>query len=180
MLFRNTKNNYGWIAILLHWLMAIIMIALLAMGLYMVRLPISLAKLKLYGWHKEYGILILALVLVRVAWRLSNYMPLLPSTMPKWEKLAARSAHLAFYLFMFALPLSGWMISSAAGLPVSFFGLFVLPDLISPDESIRLVLQQLHEWLGYGLIALIILHVSAALQHHFYNRDDILRRMLWP
>ncbi|HRE31868.1 MAG TPA: cytochrome b [Candidatus Berkiella sp.] len=178
MQLKNTQNRFGTIAMLLHWAMALIMIGMIILGLYMVTLPISLAKLKYYGWHKEWGVLILMLATVRLAWSFSNTVPSLPPQMPKWEQLAAHGMHYVFYGFMFALPITGWMLSSAAGLPVSFFGLFTLPDLIAASEPSRLLLTQIHKWLAYGLIAAICGHAGAALQHHFINKDDILRRML--
>lgn len=176
MYFKNTETRFGVIAILLHWIMAILIIGLLALGLYMVRQPISFEKLKLYGWHKEYGLLALALVIVRISWRIINKTPEL--ALPLWENIAARSVHWAFYAFIFAMPITGWMMSSAAGLPVSFFGLFTLPDLIAANEDARLLLTEIHEWLGYGLIATVCGHMAAAFKHHFINKDDILRRML--
>jgi cytochrome b561 len=120
---------------------------------------------------------VLALFFLRMIWRFINITPLL-SFLPKWEFIAARLTHWTFYLLIFALPMSGWLMSSASGLPVSFFGLFVLPDLVSPNESLRHFFQLIHEWLGYAIIALICLHVAAALKHHFINKDDIMRRML--
>jgi cytochrome b561 len=176
MIIRNTKYHFGLISILLHWIMAILLIGLLVLGIYMVNLPISLQKLKMYGWHKEYGLLALALVIVRILWRWINITPEL--SLPLLEKIAARSVHYTFYVLMFALPVSGWIITSAAGLPASFFGLFVLPTLVAPNEETRILFQEIHRWVGYGLIAIIVLHVSAALKHHFINKDDILRRML--
>lgn len=176
MQITNSKNSYGLIAITLHWVIAILLIALLALGLYMVGLPINLEKLKLYGWHKEYGILALILVMIRIIWRFANITPHL--SIPLWEKLAARAVHWAFYGFMFAMPITGWLITSAAGLPVSFFGLVVLPNLVDPNNDLMTLFEEIHKWLGYGLIATIVLHVSAALKHHFINKDDILRRML--
>lgn len=156
--------------------MAILLIGLLILGLYMVAVPISLEKLKLYGWHKEYGMLALMLVMIRIVWRVANIIPSL--SLPLWEIIAARTVHWAFYGFMFAMPITGWIITSAAGLPVSFFGLFVFPDLVSPNPDLMQLFQEIHEWLGYGLIATIVLHTSAALKHHFINKDDILKRML--
>ena len=175
MRIKNSLNDYGLIAILLHWLMAILLIGLLALGLYMVRLPINLEKLQLYGWHKEYGILALILVMIRLGWRLANTTPRL--LLPLWEKIAARTVHWAFYGFMLAMPITGWVITSAAGLPVSFFGLVVLPNIVSPNAGLMKLFQEFHEWLGYGLIATIVLHTSSALKHHFINKDNILRRM---
>jgi cytochrome b561 len=175
---RNTQYQYGAIAIILHWVMAFIVIAMLILGLYMTRLPVSLQKLKMYGWHKEFGILVLGLVMIRVGWRLSNITPLLSTYVPAWEEFIARCTHWSFYLLMGALPITGWVISSAAGLPVSFFGWFVLPNLVLPNEELRILFQNIHEWLAYALIALICLHVAAALKHQFINKNDIMRRML--
>lgn len=176
MPIQNSEAHYGVMAIILHWVMAILLIGLLIFGLYMVGLPISLAKLKLYGWHKEYGILALMLVLLRVLWRLSNITPRLDLSF--LEKFAARGMHWTFYGLMFALPITGWLITSAAGLPVSFFGWFVLPNLVAPNNDLMKLFQEIHKWLGYGLIAAIVLHVCAALKHHFIDKDDILRRMI--
>ncbi|AMP89703.1 cytochrome b [Legionella pneumophila] len=176
MQIRNTSTKFGLVMIFFHWIMAVLIIGLLGVGLYMVRLPFSLEKLKLYGWHKEYGFLVLFLAFFRLIWRLTNQLPEL--AIPLLEKITARSMHWAFYFFMFAMPISGWLITSAAGLPASFFGLFVLPNLVSSDESNRILFQWIHECLGYALITAIFLHTAAALKHHFINRDDILRRML--
>lgn len=177
MQIKNTEHRFGLVSILLHWIMAVLLIGLVVVGLYMTWIPVSLTKLKLYGWHKEFGILALMLVMIRIVWRISQRLPSL-SSLPWYEKIAARTVHWAFYGFMFALPISGWLITSAAGLPVSFFGLFVLPNLVVPNEEQRLLFQEIHEWLGYGLIATFCAHVGAALKHHFINKDDILRRML--
>lgn len=176
MNLKNSESRFGLVNILLHWIMAILIIGMLALGLYMVSLPISLEKLKLYGWHKEYGFIVLALAIFRLFWRLTNITPHL--SLPFLEMLAARAMHWAFYGLMFAMPISGWLITSAAGLPASFFGLFTLPGLINPNEAYRQLFQWVHQWLGYGLIAAIVLHASAALKHHFINKDDILRRMI--
>ena len=178
MQITNTTHKYGWMAQVLHWSMALLIIFLLALGLYMVPLPLNALKLKLYGWHKEWGIVVLMLVVFRLLWRLSTFQPPYPSHMPTWQKWAASSVHFAFYLLMIAMPLSGWLLSSASGLPVSFFGWFVLPDLISGNEQSRYLLTEVHKWLGYAFIAAICGHVGAALQHHFIDKDDILRRML--
>jgi cytochrome b561 len=179
ILFRNTTSRFGIIAILLHWTMAILIIGLLALGLYMTRIPVSLHKLEYFGWHKEFGLLALLLVIVRLTWRLTNTLPSLAS-IPPLEEFAARATHWAFYVFMFALPITGWMLTSAAGLPVSFFGWFVLPNLVDANESTFLTLTQIHAWLGYGLIATFCLHTAGALKHHFINKDEILKRMLKP
>jgi cytochrome b561 len=176
MQIKNSLEKYGMVSILLHWLMAILIVGLLIAGLLMVRIPVSAFKLKLFGWHKEFGILVLMLVMLRIVWRIWNINPSLKG-LQLWERCAARTVHWAFYGFMIALPVSGWLVTSAAGLPASFFGLFTLPDLIAVNENLRIELSEVHEWLGYGLIATFCLHVAAALKHHFINKDDILRRM---
>jgi cytochrome b561 len=178
MLIKNTTTQYGLVAILFHWLMALLVVLMLCLGLYMVTLPIGVTKLKLYGWHKQIGALILGLVFLRLFWRFVNIVPIFPAHMPNWQRFAARSVHGLLYFFLFALPLTGWLLSSAAGLSVSFFGLFLLPDLISPDENLRHLLTTMHNCLAFTLIAVLFLHIAGALQHHFIDKDDILLRML--
>jgi cytochrome b561 len=175
----NTKDKYGYVAIFFHWLIALIIISQLAVGLYMVNIPLSLQKVKLFGWHKEFGMLILMLALVRISWRFSNIIPLLPSYMPDWQKLAARAAHFFLYVFMFAMPITGWLLTSATGFPVSFFGLFVFPDMISANPDMKFYLTEIHGWLAYGLIALIAVHAAAVVQHYVAFKDNLLKRM-WP
>ena len=178
MLIKNTNSRYGLIAILLHWIVAILMIGLFALGLYMVELPISLSKLQYYGFHKEYGLLVLGLALLRLVWRFINKTPNLDL---RWlEKFAARAVHWLFYGFMLALPITGRLITSAAGLPVSVFGWFVLPNLIAPNHDLMPVLEMIHQYLAYAFMAVLCLHVLAAFKHQWINRDGILRRMwLW-
>ena len=179
MLIKNTERRFGLISIALHWIIALLMIALIIVGLYMTRIPISAWKLKLFRWHKEFGMLVLMLALVRLTWRLINPVPSL-SNLPLWEIIAARLAHYAFYGFMFLLPITGLLLSSAAGIPGVFFGLFVFPDMIDPNESLRLAFTNYHAWLSYLLIALLSVHIAASFKHHFINKDDILKRILWP
>ncbi|MDX1836773.1 cytochrome b [Legionella taurinensis] len=178
MRIRNDDTHFGLAAIGLHWAMAVLIIGLLILGFFMVSLPVSLQKLKLYGWHKEYGFLALFLVAARLLWRLSNPTPRL--NLARWEVISARSVHWLFYAMMLLMPLTGWLITSAAGLPASFFGWFTLPNLTGPDEQLRQVFEQAHEWLAYVLIGLIALHAAAALKHYFINKDDILQRMISP
>lgn len=179
MQIRNTKERFGWFAIILHWVMAILMIGMVAIGLYMTNLPVSPEKFKFYGWHKEFGMVVLMLVMIRVVWRIKNILPSL-SFLPAWERWAAYATHWVFYIFMFTLPISGWLMSSFAGFPVSFFGLFIVPTLVQPDESMSALFREIHKWLAYGLIATFCLHVGAALKHYFIDKDKVLQRMLKP
>lgn len=178
MQIKNSHQRYGIVAITLHWVMAVLVIGMIILGLYMVTLPISLQKLKWYGRHKAFGILILMLVTLRLGWRFGNIVPNLPPFFAWVEKSAAHFVHYLLYALLIFMPLTGWMNSSAAGLQVSFFGLFLLPDLVQPDENLRQFLSMLHKTMGYTLLVLICLHALAALQHHFYYKDDILKRML--
>jgi cytochrome b561 len=178
MQMTNTVTRYGAVIIVLHWFMALLIIGMLGVGLYMVGVPVGLLKLKLYGWHKEFGILVLMLVTFRIGWRLTNVTPALPLDMPWIQKFLAHSVHLALYLLMFAMPITGWLMTSAAGLPPSFFGLFVLPPLVAPNQDLFKLFVWVHTWLAYGFIGLICAHAGAALQHHFIEKDNILRRIL--
>jgi cytochrome b561 len=179
--FLNTINRYGIVAIVLHWFMALLLIFLIILGLYMVALPevgFNRKKIALILLHKDIGMIALALALLRFVWRLGNIVPMLPPTIPMWQKIAARTVHLAFYGFMIALPVSGWMMSSAAGIPATILGVFTLPNLVSSNMNKVPMYIEIHKWLGYGLIATIGLHISAAMLHHFVYKDDTLRRML--
>lgn len=178
MLIKNTSTQYGVVAIVFHWLMAFIIIGMLALGLYMADLPISEEKLQLYGIHKEFGMLIFLLVIFRVSWRIGNLAPLLPDTIPWWQKIAADIVHWMLYGFMFAMPISGWLMTSAAGLPPSFFGLFTFPALISPDPVLLDLFEKIHTYIAYGLILTFGAHVAAVLKHQFINKDGIFMRMI--
>jgi cytochrome b561 len=161
--------------------MAIIIVGLAALGLYMVTLPdagFDKKKITLILYHKEFGLLILVLLVTRLAWRVTNVLPQLVASLPNWQQITARFVHLCFYALMFALPMTGWLMSSAAGIPVSFFGLFTLPDLLHHDELLFQRYIVVHKWLGYMLILFIFVHMGAALRHHFVFKDDTLRRML--
>lgn len=180
LLIKNTDIHYGLIAIILHWVTALLIIGLIGLGIYMVRLPdvgFNTKKVTLVLWHKELGIWVLLLVVLRLFWRWLNVVPELPPTVPRWQKLAARSVQLAFYGFMFAMPITGWLMSSAAGIPVFFLG-WKLPYIISYDDYLFHVYLNVHKWVGYSLAVVICLHIAGALQHHFIYKDDTLRKML--
>lgn len=171
-------SKYGIIAKTFHWLMAIMVIAMLALGLYMEDLKLGPDKLQLYGWHKSTGITILVLVSLRLWWRLLNPPPQLPDDMVFFQKLAAHLSHVLLYSLMIFMPLVGWLMSSAADFPVSVFGWFTLPALIDADPEYVRLFKAMHYYGGRTLIILICAHVFAALYHHFIRKDDILKRML--
>lgn len=177
----NTGHRYGIVAIALHWGMAVLLLVLIAMGLYMVRLPdvgFDTEKITLILVHKALGMAAMAVAAVRLAWRLRSALPQLVDAMPQWQQVLARFVHLVFYGLMFALPLTGWLMSSAGGYPVPIFSWFSMPDLIGVNEWLFRVYIDVHRWLAYALIGLLALHAGAAVHHHLRPRDDTLRRML--
>lgn len=180
MQIKNTSTSYGVVAITFHWLMAVLVIGMLCVGLYMVTLKFSPLKLELFRYHKEFGVLVLMLACLRLGWRLANIVPAFPFTMPRWQQWAAHASHYLLYVLIFAIPITGWLLTSAAGLLPSFFGLFVLPPLIAPHKEWTHLFGIMHQWLAYSLIALLCAHIGAALEHHFVEKDDILTRMLKP
>jgi cytochrome b561 len=151
---------------------------MLGLGLYMADLPKGPWKGELFDLHKSFGILVLMLGAVRIGWRLGNPWPGPVDTVPPWQRKLARVLHLLLLAMMLALPLSGWAMSSAGDHPVSFFGLFTLPPLLAVDKDLGKSLSEVHEVLAWTLLALLVLHVGAALRHHFIARDATLRRML--
>ena len=172
-------QRYSSTAIALHWLMAVMIIANFTLGLVMVDIAgLTPAKLRYFSWHKWAGVTILLLATVRLLWRLSHPAPALPDTMPAWEKLAARASHTLLYVLLFAVPLSGYFYSLAAGVPVVYFGVVELPVLIDKDAALKPVLQTVHYGLNMLLAATVALHVLAALKHQFIDRDSVLKRML--
>jgi cytochrome b561 len=178
---RDTPQRYGFVAIALHWTMAGLLLVLVVMGIYMVQLPdvgYDMYKITLILAHKALGVLALFAVVLRVAWRIANPAPQLDPSVPQGQQVAARFVHLCFYALMFALPLTGWLMSSAGGFPASFFGLFELPDYIPLNEFLFRRFIEIHKWLGWGMAVLIVVHAGAALEHHFVRRDETLRKIL--
>lgn len=170
--------RYTTAALLLHWLMALLLAILFAVGLYMVDLPLSPQKLKIYSWHKWAGVTAFLLVLLRLAWRFGHPAPTLPTTMPAWQKSAAHGMHHLLYLLMIAIPISGWLMSSAKGFQTVYFGVLPLPDLVAKNRELGKTLEEVHEVLANGLALLVLAHIGAALKHHLLDRDDVLSRML--
>ena len=171
--------RYSTPAVVLHWLVALLIFAGFPLGLYMVDLPLSPDKLKLYSYHKWIGITVLLLVAVRVSWRLTHVPPPLPASVAAWQRHASALVHGLLYVLMIAIPLSGWLMSSAKGFQTVWFGVLPLPDLIGKDKALGDELAEVHTILNFTLLALVVLHVGAALQHHFIERQPFLQRMGW-
>ena len=178
MTLRNTASAYGSIAKLLHWTIVVLIIAQFWLGYSADDLPNGLAKLKLLATHKSIGMTVLMLALVRVVWRLANPVPPPPVTTPRWQQLAARTSHLLLYLLLFLQPVTGWIMSSARNFPVSYFGWFQWPDLVRPSDELHERFEDIHHLLAEALLVVAVVHAAAALYHHFWVKDDVLRRML--
>lgn len=174
----NAPSRYSWPAISLHWLIAALIFGGWGLGFYMADLKLSPEKLKLFSWHKWVGMTVLWLALLRALWRATHAPPPANPAHPPWQRRAASAMHGALYLMMFAIPLSGWTFSSASGYPVVYFGLVQLPDLVGKNKELARLLQEVHMVLVYALVLLLLIHIGAALQHHWLHRDDTLARML--
>ena len=177
-----TQQRYSGTAIALHWLLALALTGIFCFGLYMTSLPFSPARLKYFNWHKWAGMTILILSLLRLLWRVSHRAPALPESishaMPAWQRAAHHGTHHLMYLLFFAIPLVGWMYSSAAGFPIVLFGVLPLPDLVSKSPELAEALKPWHGYLAYALAALVVLHVAAVIKHQLIDHDGLLGRML--
>ena len=173
----SVASRYSALAMGFHWLLALMIVCSFCVGLYMSDLPFSLTRIKLYNWHKWAGVTILLLSALRLLWRLFKRPPAdLP--MPAWQARAAHVTHGLLYALFFAVPLAGWTYSSAKGFPIVWFGVLSLPDFVPKDEALAETLKALHKYLAFGLAALVLAHVGAAMKHHFIDRDGLLARML--
>jgi len=171
------KTTYTPVAKGLHWLMAVMIVGLLALGIYMHELPLSPQKLELYSWHKWAGVTVFLLVWLRLAWRVTHPAPALPQSMSSLMQLAAHAGHMALYGLMIVIPLTGWLMSSAKGVQTVWFGVLPIPDLLGRDKELGNLLKDVHEALNWLLMLTLAGHLSAALWHHFVLKDDTLRRM---
>jgi cytochrome b561 len=173
-----TGTRYNGMTITLHWLAALLIFCGFSLGLFMTGLDLSPAKFRYYAWHKWMGITVFLLAAARLAWRAAHPALPLPATMPAWQIRASRIAHATLYVLMLVIPLSGWIYSSSTGVSVVYLGLIPLPDLVAKDRETAKILLLVHKSLNYTLAAVVLLHIAAALKHHFVDRDNVLARML--
>lgn len=178
MRLRNTSHSWGSLSKLLHWVIVLMIIGQIVLAQIADDLPLGPELLATLARHKSLGMTILGLAAIRLIWRWLNPTPALPSTMKPWERGLARLAHVALYFSIFAIPLTGWMMSSAKNYPVSWFNLFQFPNLVAPSESVYEFMHDTHETLVGVMLAATAMHVIGALKHHFVDRDTVLRRML--
>ena len=178
MSLRNTPARWGHVAQFLHWLIVALVITQVVLANIAEGLPIGMKKLAMFARHKSVGITILGLAVIRLLWRWANPTPALPTTLKPYERTLAGLTHFGLYLILFAMPLTGWMMTSARGFPASWFGFFQLPDFVPKDKALYEAMKDTHHTLAAVLYAIVTLHVLAALKHHFVLKDDVLRRML--
>ena len=169
---------YTRTAIVLHWLVALLVLINFPLGVIMHEMVLSPDKLRMLSYHKWLGVTVFILVVVRLAWRAKHKPAPLLATMPQWQRMAAQAVHVLLYALLFAIPLSGWLMSSAKGFQTVYLGILPLPDLLPKDKVLGDALSALHQLLNFTLLILLAGHVAAALKHHFIDRDGTLARML--
>lgn len=158
--------------------MALLIFGGWGLGVYMHDLPLSPQKLRYFSWHKWIGVTVFLLAIIRVAWLATHRPPPLPQGRPSWQVMAARANHILLYLLILILPLSGWLMSSAKGVPTVYFGVLLIPDAVAKDKQLGENLEEVHELLAYALAILVVIHIAAALKHQFIDRDGLIGRML--
>lgn len=175
---RNTRRAYGAVAQFLHWAVVAGILLQFAWAWRIDRTDSIRQQFALVNEHKSIGMTVLLLAAVRLAWRAFNRPPPFPGAMQAWERRAAGIAHVLLYALIFAMPLSGWAYSSAAGYGAEFWGLLEIPDFVPQGETLESALGTLHQVLAVSLLVLAGTHAAAALRHHFWLHDNVLRRML--
>ena len=174
--------RYDPVAVFLHWTIGLLIIGMIPLGFFMGDLPESI-RFSAYDIHKSVGITVLGLSLFRLIWRLLNAPPALPASVPAHERLIAKATHWLFYVLIVAMPLTGWlMVSASRKFPTVYFGLAEVPFIPMPmginGKATAHQFNHYHEWLAYGALVLIVLHIAAALKHHWIDKDVVLKRML--
>ena len=172
-----TIEHYTFIQKLLHWIVALLVIGALGAGQALDWLDNGALKNQLYALHKATGMLILALMALRIVARIVFGTPSLPVSVPPWQRTAAAASHFLLYALILLMPIVGWAATSAFPAPLPFFGLFEFPPLIGADRDLSKQLFAIHHWMGKAILALVFLHIAAALKHAFIEKDGILRRM---
>lgn len=173
--------SYHAVSKLLHWAIALMIIVQIPAGMFMSQMDFSQTKFTMYQLHKSFGFIVLGLSLFRLYWRLTHPIPALPDNTAGWKAAAAKLTHVGFYVVIIGIPLTGWLMVSASPLeiPTKIFFAIPVPHWPVPiSEASEGLFRLSHELLAKATIALLVLHVGAALNHHFREKDDVLIRML--
>ena len=174
----NSGDTWGAVARGFHWLIAVLILAQFVIGSVAEEMDLTPAKLDLFVWHKSIGVTILALAVLRLLWRLGNPPPAMPAGTPRWEHRLAALGHWALYILMFVVPISGWLVSDASRVPFKAYFVVPMPDVVETNRSLQEAAAEVHEALTMTLLVVVLVHIAAALRHHFLLRNDVLRRML--
>lgn len=176
IILKNTTNSYGLVAKLMHWIMGIMLLCMVIVGFTMSGIEDPVLKGKVYNLHKATGVLLLILVPVRLLWRLMNAKVLLPSDLPQWQKIAATLNINILYVFMFLMPISGFLMTILSGRNVKVYGLFTV-DSFMQDATFAKIFYATHANSAIIVTALVILHILASMYHHFIRKDNVLSRI---
>lgn len=177
MSLANTNQCYGSIAKFFHWLIALLVIILLIAGYFMDAIGDKSLKLQIFNLHKLFGLSVLALMALRLLWRLANPVPLLSPEMMAWERSLEKSVKVFLYLGLFIMPLSGWLFSTAAGHAPHIGNFLLAAPFVPINKSLANQVFNIHATFAVIIIGLLCLHILGALKHYFINKDDILQRM---
>ncbi len=175
MSFSNTAMRWGGVAKGFHWLMAVMIVLAIVLGVVAEEMPLSPAKLKVFILHKSVGISILALVILRIVWRVTQKAPGAPTGISALNKKLANLGHFALYGLMLLLPVSGWILNSAADFPFRWFGLFAVPSITSPNEELHELSESIHVFAAWVLLVVFLGHAVMAIKHHRHGSDVLLR-----
>ncbi|KAA1176285.1 cytochrome b [Marinobacter salinexigens] len=179
MQLRNTASRYGLVVVVIHWLVALAVIGLFALGYWMVDLTYYSEWYKTGpDIHRSLGILLLAVMVFRVVWRVVNRSPEALAGHQRWEIVGAHLAHLFLYLLLFVAMISGYLISTADGSSISVFGWFEVPSVTGQIKGMEDTAGVVHYWSTWALVVLAGIHAVGALKHHFVDRDETLKRMI--
>jgi len=178
MEYQGMAEKYSFPARLLHWSIAALLLVQIPLAWYMVDLPVGPDKLSNYALHKSFGMLLFTLAVLRLLRALLGKRPQLPPGTPAYEKILARLTQGLLYLLVMVMPVTGWVMSSAANIPVIVFGMIRLPSLVGPDKALMESMEEVHEMQAFVLLTLVALHIAAGLKHHFRDRDNVLYSML--
>lgn len=175
----NTAERWGSVSIALHWTIAgLVLLVQVPAGITMEALGPGTLQNVLYNIHKNTGLIIFALAVVRLGWRWSHPVPMLPADLPSWQAKTARTTHALLYIVLFSMPITGFLYTAMGGFPVPLFMLYDLAQLVPENKPVAEAFQLAHLTLQWVLYAVVVLHVAGALQHHLLRKDFVLRRML--
>jgi len=161
-----------------HWSIAALLLVQIPLAWYMIDLPFSPDKLSNYALHKSFGMVLFSLAVLRLIWAVVGKRPPLPPETKRYEKILAKATQGLLYLLVIVMPVTGWLMSSAANVPVTLFSTVTLPSLVAPDKALMESMKNVHEMQSFALMTLVSFHVFAGLKHYFVDRDNVLQSML--